>query len=132
MRYSNWVWAMVIFVTTFTPCFLRIIILNMDERQDSKLFRNRSYEQGQIQEPKMCLGCGRTGDFLSRFLNKLNKVFNTSIKSVVTHLKQNIASSCNWEEENVLYPIVSAKWHANLRKSLNILSYGGHGNKWKT
>lgn len=74
----------------------------MNKRQNSKLFRNRTYEQGKLQEPQMHLSCGRAGDFLSRILNKLNKVFNTSIKLVVTHLKQNIASSYNGKGENML------------------------------
>lgn len=93
---------MIVFVPSLTPCFLKTIILNMNERLKSKLFRNKMHEQGKLQKPKMHLSCGPAGDFLSRALNKLNKVFNTSIKSVVTHLKKNIASSSNGKGENML------------------------------
>lgn len=74
----------------------------MEERQKSTLFRNEMYEQAKLQEPKMHLSCGTADDFPSRTLNKPNKVFNTSIKSVVTHLKRNIASSSNGKGENML------------------------------
>lgn len=44
----------------------------------------------------------RKGDFLTRILNKLNEVFNTFIKAMMTHLKQNIENWCNWKGENML------------------------------
>lgn len=73
----------------------------------------------------------RKGDFLSRILKKQNEVFNTFIKAVVTHLKQNIEKWCNEKGENMLQPIVAAKQHAKLRTALNVPSHSGHGNKQK-
>lgn len=61
----------------------------------------------------------RKGDFLTRILNKLNEVFNTFIKAMMTHLKQNIENWCNWKGENMLQPIVAAKQHAKLRTAQN-------------